>query len=391
MAAIVRVFTLGLLGDIMLGRLVDQLFCPVCVTGPLAAEDKAYASHYRELYRREGYTYGPSSPWGTMLEHLHATDWNVGNLETSLTTSARLWPNKTFNFRAHPDRVESLRAARIGHVSCANNHVLDFSEEGLQDTIESLERGGISFAGIGRTRAEARGPRFLEVPFRHDRSAKPMSIAFFSASDHPEDWAQVEGFFFLPVDDDPRPKELAEQIKAAKAQSDLVVFSLHWGPNYQWIPNEHIQNLARWLIDQGVDVIHGHSSHHVQAIEIYKGRPICYGLGDAGDDYIVHERFRNDLSFFQKLLFSVVDEDGSRRVELSHVDLIPLKISRMMMHRIRSKPHTKENGDTFEPSHDAAAYDFLLRTMKDLCRRANDGRDLIGEIPGEDKLRLAVS
>ena len=79
----------------------------------------------------------------------------------------------------------------------------------------------------------------------------------------------------------------------AKANSDFVLFSFHWGPNYQWYPNFKIRRLAWKLIDMGVDLIHGHSSHHVQGIEIYKGKPIFYGMGDFLDDYAVDATFRN--------------------------------------------------------------------------------------------------
>jgi hypothetical protein len=99
---------------------------------------------------------------------------------------------------------------------------------------------------------------------------------------------------------------------------DITVVSLHWGSNYQWIPSQKFQHFAHDLMDLGVDIIHGHSSHHIQGIEIYKGKPIFYGLGDFIDDYAVDEVYRNDLGKLSKdrdvleILFKSLLQYGDR-------------------------------------------------------------------------------
>lgn len=104
---------------------------------------------------------------------------------------------------------------------------------------------------------------------------------------------------------------ISRRVQEAKLRSHFVVFSFHWGPNYQWHPDASIIRLAHALIDLGVDLVHGHSSHHVQGIELYKGRPIFYGCGDFIDDYAVSEVYRNDLGFLYRLEYEIEPGEGT--------------------------------------------------------------------------------
>ena len=92
---------------------------------------------------------------------------------------------------------------------------------------------------------------------------------------------------------------------------------------------------ARGLIDEaGFDVVHGHSSHHPKAIEVYKGRPILYGCGDLLNDYegiSGHERFRNDLSL---MYFASADPATG---ELARLRMTPLQIRRFSLREAPAK------------------------------------------------------
>ena len=137
---------------------------------------------------------------------------------------------------------------------------------------------------MGKSRTEAVFPTY--------RYIKGIKFAFLSASDHPKVWGAFEGFNYQDVEN-PSILGLSTTIKVAKESADFVLFSFHWGPNYQWFPDAQIRRLGHSLIDLGVDLIHGHSSHHIQGIEIYKGKPIFYGMGDFVDDYAVTLSYRN--------------------------------------------------------------------------------------------------
>ncbi|MEV7647292.1 CapA family protein [Arthrobacter sp. NPDC089319] len=119
-------------------------------------------------------------------------------------------------------------------------------------------------------------------------------------------------------------------VQAIKQDGDLALASLHWGTNWGYeVPRGHVR-FARWLVDGGIDVVHGHSSHHPRPLEIYRGRPIFYGCGDLINDYEGiggHKEFRDD---FRLLYFATLDA-GSR--ELRELHLVPVQARRMRLER----------------------------------------------------------
>src|ERR687889_1472979 len=111
-------------------------------------------------------TLRPEQPWGDVLPLLISADLRIVNLECAITDYKQPWTRtpKVFHFRADPSALEVLRAARVDACSLANNHTLDFEEQGLLDTLEHLEAAGILHAGAGRNREEAADPAILTVP-----------------------------------------------------------------------------------------------------------------------------------------------------------------------------------------------------------------------------------
>ena len=142
-----ELYAINLLGDVMLGRLIDQL-SPTHVHEP--GDAKHTASLVSSNPKLKGY--GASSLWGSNLSLLQDSDLNMINLETSVTTSSGKWPDKVFNYRMHPENLRALEPAKIDYVSLANNHTLDFSEEGLNDTVRALTAAKVGFAGAGTSR-----------------------------------------------------------------------------------------------------------------------------------------------------------------------------------------------------------------------------------------------
>lgn len=141
--------TLGLLGDVMLGRLVNEKIASLNQKSP-----------------KSGYEY----VWGDMLALLRANTLNLINLETTLTTSQEKTA-KVFNFKAEPHVVEALKVGQISVVNLANNHIRDFSISGLKETISTLDRAGIQHVGAGNNIMEARKPAIIEK--------NGIKIAFF--------------------------------------------------------------------------------------------------------------------------------------------------------------------------------------------------------------------
>ncbi len=216
------------------------------------------------------------------------------------------------------------------------------------------------FLGAGKTRQHALGPVFLDIPLTVEkakpvitnitipRSSTSLRIGFLSASDHPSDWSSVPSFHLLGHNDLPSLyAQLEPLISTARSNADFVIFSVHWGPNYQWIPEKNIQELGRWMINEGVDVIHGHSSHHIQGIEIVQRKNstnglILYGCGDFVDDYAVDEQYRNDLGALFQLHLIVspasLEEDGkSKFIRLHSLSIFPSRCSNFQVNRLNSE------------------------------------------------------
>ncbi|CAF0994205.1 unnamed protein product [Rotaria sordida] len=352
---------INLVGDVMIGRLIDQLL-PSSVNNP---EEAAIIRQFRSSrssrcpYLQEG-KYNYVTVWGNTIPLWKMGNLNIINLETSATTHDKPWPGKVFNYRTHPANIACLTAANIHHASLANNHTLDFEVKGLEETCESLDRSGISYVGAGKTSEHALGPVFLDVPITFSsideklppvsingttsRSSTSLRIGLLSASDHPSDWFTVPSFHLIAHYDLPSLyAHLEPLITTARLNSDFVIFSVHWGPNYQWIPDKKIQELARWMIHQGVDLIHGHSSHHVQGIEIVQRKNgthglILYGCGDFLDDYAIDHQYRNDLGALFQLHLSISplpSQDGRlKSIRLRSLSIFPTRCSNFQVNQL---------------------------------------------------------
>jgi len=267
-----------------------------------------------EIISKTSYEY----PWGNLLSLLHSTDLNIVNLETTLTKSSLTVP-KVFNFKALPDRIEVLKKARIDAVNLANNHILDFGEQGMIDTIEQLDLAQIAHVGAGQGLQAAQKPAILE--------RNGLRIGINGVTHNESGWAAGEfkpGVFYVNVEN---IKPLCDEIKKLRPKVDIVILTIHWGPNMQQRPSHEFQEAAHALIDCGVDILHGHSAHILQGIEIYKKRVIMYDTGDFVDDYQNDPVLRNDRSAFFEV---TVDKNGIKRVQL-----IPVVINDMQVNRAK--------------------------------------------------------
>jgi poly-gamma-glutamate capsule biosynthesis protein CapA/YwtB (metallophosphatase superfamily) len=319
--------TLALVGDVMLGRGVNETLRNV----------------------------RPEEPWGDVLPLLGSADVRIINLECAITEHRRPWSHthKVFHFRADPVAVEVLRAARVDACSLANNHTLDFEEQGLLDTLAHLETAGIRYVGAGRNLQEAAQPVLLEG-----------GVALVAFTDNEPPFAarpDKPGTNYLPVSPVPEVlRRVEEAIEAARgAGANTIVFSNHWGPNMVERPKEIFRRFARAVVDRGADVYYGHSAHVFQGVEIYRGKPILYDTGDFIDDYAVDSNLRNDRSF----LFCVSVEG----VDLRRLELFPVALPYARVELARGTEQvaifdrmvglSAEMGTTFERREDRLVFE----------------------------------
>lgn len=347
--------TLFLCGDVMIGRGIDQIL-------PNSVEPQIYEPYVKdardyiriaerksgEIPKRVSYDY----IWGDALEvwEKFAPDLKIINLETSITTHQAPWPGKTIQYRMHPMNVAVLTTAGIDLASLANNHVLDWQRPGLLETLQTLKEAGITYAGAGQDLEEAQKPAKLKT-----KAGNVIVFAYGAeTSGIPESWAATEkrsGVNLLPDFSPETVAMIGEQVRHAKQEGDLVVFSVHWGSNWGYDIPPQQRNFAHQLIDRAkVDIVYGHSSHHPQGIEIYKDKLIIYGAGDFINDYegiSGHEMFRDDLSLMYfpevepasgKLLSMKMVPMQIRKFQLRHASSADAEWLRKVLNRESRKP-----------------------------------------------------
>ena len=257
--------TIGLLGDVMLGRSVA-----------------------RELARRR-----PETVWSDEVVRICIDcDAVVCNLECCISergTPTERIPGKPFFFRAPPAAVDALRAAGVVAASLANNHALDYEESALLDTLGQLSAAGIAPVGAGADADAARRGCVIR--------AGGLRVGLVAATDHPAEytaahdapgvaWANLQAGL---------PDWLREEIERLDGEADVVIAFVHWGPNMSTRPARWQRQRAGEIVAAGADLVAGHSAHVFHGIEVVDRSPVLYDLGDALDDYRVDPKLRNDL------------------------------------------------------------------------------------------------
>ncbi len=325
--------TLFLCGDLMLGRGIDQIL-------PSPGDPRLYEPYVRSALdyvalaeRASGRITRPvdlAYVWGDALGELarRGPALRIVNLETAVTARGAPWPRKGIHYRVHPGNAHCLQVAGIDCCVLANNHVLDWGYPGLEDSLATLHRLGIAPAGAGRDAAETEAPAVLPLP--GGGRLLVLGLAHRS-SGVPADWAAAAGrpgVHLLPDLGDTTVERIGRQVGRVRRPGDLLLASIHWGGNWGYEIPEAQRRFAHALIDQtGVDLVHGHSSHHAKGIEVHQGRLVIYGCGDFLNDYEGiggHKAYRGDLAL---MYFVTLDHAG----ELRRLELVPMQIRRLRL------------------------------------------------------------
>jgi poly-gamma-glutamate capsule biosynthesis protein CapA/YwtB (metallophosphatase superfamily) len=256
--------SIGLLGDVMLGRGVGQ-----------------------RLNQSP-----PPAVWGEALLELAASlDLVVANLECCLAMSGRPTrriARKPFFFRGPRSATDQLRQLNVRAVGLANNHALDYEEWALGETLAVLEHAGIAVTGAGRGSA-ARRPAVVV--------AGGARVGLVAVADHPAEYAARDGHLGIAYVDlrHELPGWLPQTLAELRASCDAVIAFPHWGPNMAREPQPWQRRRAEELQAAGAQLVAGHSAHVFHGVAWGDSGPILTDLGDALDDYHVDTDLRNDL------------------------------------------------------------------------------------------------
>ncbi|MBT1073899.1 CapA family protein [Geobacter grbiciae] len=249
---------------------------------------------------RSGYDH----PFAKTAQELRRGDIAMGNLEAPLTERGTEYRDKTYRFRTNPIAAAALKRAGFSVLTLANNHMMDYGNEELQDTLSTLSRHGIAHTGAGASLAEARQKAVVSV--------RGKRIAFLAYS-----LTFPSEFYAGPNRPGTAPgyaPHVREDIRRAKAEADYVVVSFHWGAERAEFPKQYQTETARLAIDAGADAIIGHHPHVLQGLEFYRGKPILYSLGNFA---FGSRSTAADRSVMARLILS--DEETS-------VELVPLNV-----------------------------------------------------------------
>jgi hypothetical protein len=206
---------------------------------------------------------------GVVRNLMKSADIAVANFENPAPNNPRFHASGT-NFSADPRFIDGLANAGIDYVSLANNHIRDAGANGVLQTITNVKKRGIAVSGAGKNAKAVRTPAILEAA-----GTKVAILGYDAIAGGYHATATRVGSAGLSA------KAVKTDVAAArKAGADLVIVYPHWGTEYDPTPFANQKKLAEMIIDNGADMVIGNHAHWAAAMEVYKGKPIWYALGN---------------------------------------------------------------------------------------------------------------
>ncbi len=229
----------------------------------LAVGDIMLGERTRKVTREEG----PDYPFMAVLPLLRHSAIVFANLEGPFAKRTKR-VERNYSYRVDPRLATALTRANINVVTLANNHLMDCGRAGVLETLETLSGAGVATVGAAACERAAHEPTILQagrwrvgmLGYYWNRRTAAEGSSPGSARDTPED--------------------LAADIGALRKRVDRIVVAFHWGIPYEPEPLPEDQEKARFAVDCGADVIIGHHPHVMQPMEVYRGCPIFYSVGN---------------------------------------------------------------------------------------------------------------
>ncbi|NLO04718.1 MAG: hypothetical protein GX131_02695 [candidate division WS1 bacterium] len=226
---------------------------------------------------------------------IRSADYAVCNLECPLSERGTRTPLKLnprggvipneYFFQAPPSQAQRLANTGFDAVVVANNHIMDYGPQALLETFSALDDAGIEHTGAGPDLAAARQPVVARIGAQTIALLSYVSVRTLPGTEHFAATERTAGTVFVAGDASGNPTAhtaamIANDIRAARKVADFVVPCFHWGIENRDSPDALPRRLARHAIDSGAAMVIGHHPHVLQGVEIYRGAPICYSLGN---------------------------------------------------------------------------------------------------------------
>ncbi|WP_442950116.1 CapA family protein [Paenibacillus sp. HW567] len=215
--------------------------------------------------------YGVNFPFVKVAPVLKQADMAFANLETPVSVRGKA-AEKTFAFRTKPAALAGLNYAGIDGVTVANNHILDYGQDAMLDTLIHLDKYKVGHTGAGKDSDEAFKP--------YTKSVKGKKIAVLGTSRVLSSPSWYAGKSHPGAASAYTPEPLLGAIKKSAKENDYTIVYIHWNTEFKDYPEKYARTLAKQMIDSGADMIIGAHSHCLMGIEYYKHKPIYYSLGN---------------------------------------------------------------------------------------------------------------
>lgn len=253
------------------------------------------------MIAHEDYKY----PFLKTAEKTSGADIVFGNLETSIIAGRRIQDNEMV-FKTDPKAIEGLNLAGFNILSIANNHIMNFGKAGLESTVKILDENNISHIGAGIGKEE-----IYKSAEKNIKGTKFSFLGFTYNSDQRKtDTGDVYGVADLDIE------KMKEIVQKAKAESDIVVVSMHAGVEYKIYPSSFQEKFSRSAIDAGADLVIGHHPHVVQTVEKYNDKYIIYSLGN----FVFDQMWSNETRL--GAMAEIIFQDK----QIKNIEFIPVKI-----------------------------------------------------------------
>lgn len=203
-----------------------------------------------------------------LKQHFYDNDYTIVNLECPLCTSERRNIKTGPHLHADPTWATALQEAKLNIATLSNNHIMDHTAQGLQETLETLDKNGVLHVGAGLTYEQAVTPLHIHKD--------GISVAILNYSEHEFSSASNRSGGANPID----LIGNAAEIRLEASRNDHVIVIVHGGIECVDMPNPGLRKLLRFYADSGASLVVAHHSHNISGYEIYKGIPVYYSLGN---------------------------------------------------------------------------------------------------------------
>jgi hypothetical protein len=210
----------------------------------------------------------PESVFNDMLTEFQSSDLNIIDLECPLVDAGNIIKKSGPNLKASPETIRLLKFAKINLVAMANNHIRDYGDEGLLNTMNLCQENGIGTVGVGRNHEEARIPYTVII--------KGTKLKILNITEN--EWSNTNG-----NEPGANPLDIIKNqydIKKAKSDSDIVIVIFHGGNEFYELPSPRIKETLHFFADAGASAVISHHTHVSSGYELYNGVPIFYSLGN---------------------------------------------------------------------------------------------------------------